>query len=77
MAVCGASHRVKNLHRRSSLKLVDTRGIIRAYRIILISTVYCKSYNGRDKTLENASEALDGDPTSIVLGHFIAHDHVA
>ena len=27
--------------------------------------------------LENASEALDRDPTVIVLRHFITRDHVA
>ena len=48
MIACGTSDRACDLSRRSSLKLMGTRGLIGVHRMRLVSTVDRKSYNGRD-----------------------------
>ena len=77
MTACGASDRAKNLSRRSSLKSVGTCGLIGVHRIVKSRSLIARVITVEIKMLENASEALDRDPTVIVSRRFVTREHVA
>ena len=56
---------------------MGTRALIGAHRSFYSRPFIARVITLEIKTLENASEAFDCDPTAIVSRHFITRDHVA
>ena len=77
MAACETSDRACDLSRRSSLKSMGTRGLIRVHRMRLISTLIVRVIKVEIKSRRNTSDASDCNPTATISRRFITRGDVA